>query len=63
MMEFFIVYIDVVRPFAETSPPEPNDKIFLRADGDPDKRLGDCISKYFKHQHDKLNHCPSGSPD
>jgi hypothetical protein len=56
MMEFFIVYIDVVRPFAETSPPEPNDKIFLRADGEPDKRLGDTVSIYFKHQHDK-NYC------
>ena len=56
-MEFFVVYIDVVRPFAETSCPEPNDKLFLRADGEPDKRLGDCVTKYFRHQHDKNYTC------
>ena len=54
MMEFIIHYIDVVRPFAETSSPEPNDKIFLRADGKPDKRLGDTVPIYFKQQHGKI---------
>jgi hypothetical protein len=53
MMEFFIIYIDIVRPLAETASPEPNDKIFLRADGEPDKRLGDTVRIYFRQQHGK----------
>lgn len=47
MEEFLKIYVEVVRPFAETSNPRADDNIFIRVNGMPDDRLGQRFIKFF----------------
>ena len=41
------IYIKVVRPYAEKSHPQPDDKLFLTPDGNPNLRLGRVVTDFF----------------
>ena len=48
MIPYLRIYRDVVRPFAARRAPQPADKLFITASGEPNNRLGRAVQEFFK---------------